>query len=153
MGWWSTDDKWKGPHDHEVGCFSCRHRDAREPRHSSPPPWPVPAAFSIAPPDAPARSRQYIHADVCRHCWETRTPLPSSDVHLSNNSHLSADRVSIPSVPMSSRARRDEIHRRRHRLPDNLYYDPRYAVDSPLSDTWALMPTILPLAMAPEECC
>ncbi|KAE8778143.1 ADP-ribosylation factor-related protein 1 [Hordeum vulgare] len=62
-------------------------------------------------------------------------PLPWIDIHLPNNSHLSRDRVPIPPVPMSDRARRDEIQRRR-RLPDDLYYDPRYTVDSPLWDTW-----------------
>ncbi|KAE8820193.1 ADP-ribosylation factor-related protein 1 [Hordeum vulgare] len=133
MGWWSTDDKGKGAHDHEAGSSSDRRRAAREPRRSSPPRRPAPAAFSIAPPGAPTRSRQYVNADVCSRYWETRTPLPWSDIHLLNNWHLSVDRVTIPSVPMSGHARRDEIQRR---LPDDLYYDPRYAVDSPLWDTW-----------------
>ncbi|KAE8804569.1 ADP-ribosylation factor-related protein 1 [Hordeum vulgare] len=67
---------------------------------------------------------------------ETRTPVPWSDVHLPNNWHLSADRVPIPPVPTSGRARRDEIERRRRLLPDDLYYDDRYAAESTLWDTW-----------------
>ena len=41
----------------------------------------------------------------------------------------------IPPVPVSGRALREEIERRRL-LPDDLYYDPRYAADSTLWDTW-----------------
>ncbi|KAE8801113.1 ADP-ribosylation factor-related protein 1 [Hordeum vulgare] len=67
---------------------------------------------------------------------QTRTPVTWSDVHLPNNSHLSADRVPIPPVPTSGRARRNEIERRRRLLPDDLYYDDRYALDSVLWDTW-----------------
>ncbi|KAE8772380.1 hypothetical protein D1007_55587 [Hordeum vulgare] len=37
---------------------------------------------------------------------------------------------------MSGRACRDEIQRRLRRLPDDLYYDPMYAVDPPLWDKW-----------------
>ncbi|KAE8789953.1 ADP-ribosylation factor-related protein 1 [Hordeum vulgare] len=66
----------------------------------------------------------------------TRTPVPWSDVHLPNASHLSIDRVPIPSVPTSNRARRDEIERCRLLLPDDLYYDDTYAADSTLWDTW-----------------
>src|SRR4051812_42802811 len=47
-----------------------------------------------------------------------------------NNWHLSANRVPIPLVPVSGRARREEIERRRLLLPDDLYYDDRYAPDS-----------------------
>ncbi|KAE8806565.1 ADP-ribosylation factor-related protein 1 [Hordeum vulgare] len=53
-----------------------------------------------------------------------------------NTWHLSADRVPIPPVPTSGRARRQEIERRRRLLPDDLYYDPRYVADSTLWDTW-----------------
>ena len=74
--------------------------------------------------------------NICRHYWETRTPLPWSDVHLPNNWHMSADQVPIPPVPTSVRARREEIERRRRLLPDDLYYDPRYVVDSAMWDTW-----------------
>ncbi|KAE8821695.1 ADP-ribosylation factor-related protein 1 [Hordeum vulgare] len=136
MGWWSTDGKGKGRSTTRLGPRPAAAHAASEPRRSSPPPRPAPAAFSIAPPGAPTHSRQYVHAGVCRRYWETRTPLPWSDVHLPNNWHLSADRVPILPVPMSGRARRDEIQHRQRRLPDDLYYDPRYAVDSPLWDTW-----------------
>ena len=57
-------------------------------------------------------------------------------MHLPNNWHLSADRVPIPPVPTSGRARRDEIERRRRLLLDDLYYDDRYTPDSVLWDTW-----------------
>lgn len=58
------------------------------------------------------------------------------DVHLPNNWHLSADRVPIPPVLVSDRARREEIHRRRAHLPPDLVNDRMYAIDSPLWDTW-----------------
>ena len=64
------------------------------------------------------------------------TPVPWSGVHLPNGWHLSADRVPIPPVPATGRARRDEINRHRRLIPDDLYYDHRYAPDSPLWDTW-----------------
>ncbi|KAE8802729.1 ADP-ribosylation factor-related protein 1 [Hordeum vulgare] len=63
-------------------------------------------------------------------------PVPWSDVHLPGVWHLFADRVPIPPVPTSGRALREEIDCRRRLLPDDLYYDPRYAVDSTLWDTW-----------------
>ena len=94
------------------------------------------APFTIAPRSAGYRDRQYICADVCRRYWETRTPVPWSDAHLPNGWHLSTDRVPIPPVPATGRARRDEINRHRRLLPDDLYYDHRYAPDSPLWDTW-----------------
>ncbi|KAI5001973.1 hypothetical protein ZWY2020_026623 [Hordeum vulgare] len=47
-----------------------------------------------------------------------------------------APRIPIPPVSTSGRARRDEIERRRRLLPDGMYYDDRYAVDSTLWDTW-----------------
>ncbi|KAE8793942.1 ADP-ribosylation factor-related protein 1 [Hordeum vulgare] len=50
--------------------------------------------------------------------------------------HLSANRVPIPSMPTSGRARREEIERRRRLLPDDLYYNQRYSADSTLWDTW-----------------
>ena len=37
------------------------------------------------------------------------------------------DRVPIPPVPTSGRARREEIERRYRLLPDDLFYDPKYA--------------------------
>ena len=65
-----------------------------------------------------------------------RTPVPWSDAHLPNGWHLSADRVPIPPVPATGRARRYELNRRRLLLPDDMYYDHMYASDSPLWDTW-----------------
>ncbi|KAE8772696.1 ADP-ribosylation factor-related protein 1 [Hordeum vulgare] len=63
------------------------------------------------------------------------TPVPWSDVHLLNAWYLSTDRVPIPPVPTSGRARREEIERRRSLLPNDLYYDERYAANSTLWDT------------------
>ncbi|KAE8793424.1 ADP-ribosylation factor-related protein 1 [Hordeum vulgare] len=60
--------------------------------------------------------------------------------------HLSVDRVPIPLVPMSGRARRDEIERRRRLLPDDMYYDDRYGADSTLWDTWLRDEHDVPLA-------
>ncbi|KAE8772358.1 ADP-ribosylation factor-related protein 1 [Hordeum vulgare] len=82
------------------------------------------------------RGRQYLNVEVCRRYWETRTPVPWSDVYLPNAWHLSTDRVPIPPVPTNGWARSEEIERRRRLLPDDLYYDERYAADSTLWDTW-----------------
>ena len=49
--------------------------------------------------------------------WEMGMPLPWADVHLPNTRHLSADRVPIPPIPVSDRARR------RTRLPLDLVID------------------------------
>ncbi|XBH87035.1 hypothetical protein VPH35_074585 [Triticum aestivum] len=138
MGLWNYGRK--GKHDREAGSSSGRRRGSvkkEEPASPSPPRRaPSPPAFSIAPASAGERDRHYIRAEVCRRYWETRTPIPWSDAHLPNNWHLSADRVPIPPVPVTGRVRRQEIERRRRLLPDDLYYDPRYAPDSPLWDTW-----------------
>ncbi|XP_073360431.1 uncharacterized protein [Aegilops tauschii subsp. strangulata] len=132
MGLWNYGRK--GKHDREAGSSSRRRRGSVKKEATSPPRRaPAPTSFTIGLRAADERDRQYINAaDVCRRYWETRTPVPWSDVHLPNNWHLSADRVPIPSVPMSGRARRDEIERRRRLLPDDLYYDDRYAPDSVL---------------------
>ena len=90
----------------------------------------------MAPPAVGHRDMPYIHVDVCRRYWETATPLPWGDVHLPNNWHHSADRVPIPSLPVSSRGYRAEINYRRARLPPDLLEDARYAMDSPRRDTW-----------------
>ena len=116
MGLWNYGRK--GKHDREAGSSSGRHRGSmkkEEPASPSPPRRaPSPPAFSIAPTAAGKGDPQYIEA--ARHYWETRTPLPWSDLHLPNNWHLSADHVPIPPVPLSGRARRQEIERRRRHL-------------------------------------
>ena len=136
MGWhWIS----KGKHDHEAGSSSGHRRSSVKEEPASPSHTsrraPAPAPFTIAPRAAGERDRRYLAVDVCWRYWETRTPVPWSDVHLPNNWHLSADRVPIPLVPTSGRARRDEIERRR-RLLDDLYYDERYTPNSVLWDTW-----------------
>ncbi|KAE8772640.1 ADP-ribosylation factor-related protein 1 [Hordeum vulgare] len=134
MGLWNYGRK--GTHDREAGSSWGRRRGSVKEEVTSPPRQAA-APFSIAPrPGAGHRDRQYLSVEVCRRYWETRTPVPWSDVHLPNAWHLSAARVPIPSVPTSGRARREEIDRRRRLLPDDLYYDPRYAADSTLWDTW-----------------
>ncbi|KAE8792743.1 ADP-ribosylation factor-related protein 1 [Hordeum vulgare] len=133
MGLWNYGRK--GTHDREAGsssgrrCGSVKEEAASPPRHAA-------APFSIASRPVGHRDRQYLSVEVCRRYWETRTPVPWSDVHLPNAWHLSADRTPIPLVPTSGRVRREEIERRRRLLPDDLYYDPRYAADSILWDTW-----------------
>ncbi|XP_073362173.1 uncharacterized protein [Aegilops tauschii subsp. strangulata] len=135
MGWWNTGRK--GEHNCEAGLSSgCRHRSVKAELASPSRRAPTPPAFTIAPTAAGERGLHYIHADVCRRYWETRTPLPWSDVHLPNNWHLSVGRVPIPPVPTSGHAHREEIERRRRLMPDDLYYDPRYGVDSALWDMW-----------------
>ncbi|KAE8809680.1 ADP-ribosylation factor-related protein 1 [Hordeum vulgare] len=127
----------KGKHDREAGSSSGRRRSSVKEEAASPPHRAsAPAPFTISPRPARQRDRQYLSAEVCRRYWETRTPVPWSDVHLPNNWHLSADRVPIPPVPTSGRARRVEVERRRLLLPDDLYYDDRYAPDFVLWDTW-----------------
>ncbi|XBI12787.1 hypothetical protein VPH35_139605 [Triticum aestivum] len=131
----------KGKHDREAGSSSGRRRGSVKKEEPASPPRssrraPASAPFTINPRPAGERDRQYLAADVCRRYWDTRTPVPWSDVHLPNGWHLSADRVPIPPVPASGRARRDEIERRRRLLPDDLYYDDGYAPDSVLWDTW-----------------
>ncbi|KAE8796628.1 ADP-ribosylation factor-related protein 1 [Hordeum vulgare] len=131
MGLWNYGRK--GKHDREAGSLSgCRRGSMKEEAASPPRRASAPAPFTIGPrPD-----RQYLNAEVSRRYWETWTPVPWSDVHLPNNWHFSADRGPIPPVPTSGRAGRDEIERRRRLLPDDLYYDDRYAPDSVLWDTW-----------------
>ncbi|KAE8819071.1 ADP-ribosylation factor-related protein 1 [Hordeum vulgare] len=133
MGLWNYGRK--GTDDRDVGSSPGRRRGSVKEEASSPPRQAA-APFSIAPrPGAGHRDRQCISVEVCRRYWETRTPVPWSDVHLPNTWHLSADRVPIPPVPMSGHARREEIDRRRRLLPGDLYYDPRYAADGTLWDT------------------
>ncbi|KAI4993462.1 hypothetical protein ZWY2020_007775 [Hordeum vulgare] len=124
MGLWNYDRK--GKHDREAGSSSGHRRVSVKEEDASPLRCASAAApFTIAPRPAGQRDRQYLSAEVCRRYWETRTPVPWSDVHLPNAWHLSADRVPILPVPTSGRARRDEIERRRLLLPDDLYYDDR----------------------------
>ncbi|XBI59595.1 hypothetical protein VPH35_040629 [Triticum aestivum] len=110
MGLWNR----KGKHDREAGSSSGRRRrSVKKEKPASPSRSsrraPAPAPFTIAPRPAGERDRQHICADVCRRYWETRAPVPWSDAHLPNGWHLSADRVPIPPVPATGRARRDEI--------------------------------------------
>ncbi|KAE8792203.1 ADP-ribosylation factor-related protein 1 [Hordeum vulgare] len=133
MGLWNYGRK--GKHDREASSSSGRRRGSVKEEAASPPRQ-ANAPFTIGPRPAGQRDRQYLSAEVCRRYWKTRMPVPWSDVHLPNAWHLSADQVPIPPVPTSGRARRDEIERRCRRLPENLYYDDRYAADSTLWDTW-----------------
>ncbi|XP_073367745.1 uncharacterized protein [Aegilops tauschii subsp. strangulata] len=133
MGFWNHDRK--GKHDREAGSSSGRRRGSVKEEPASPRcRASAPAPFTIGPTAGGERDRQYINADVCQRYWETRTPPPWSDVHLPNNWHLSVDRVPIQPVLTSGRARREEIERRRRLLPDDLYYDDRYA-PTPCSGT------------------
>ncbi|KAE8793254.1 ADP-ribosylation factor-related protein 1 [Hordeum vulgare] len=134
MGLWNYGRK--GTPDHEARSSSGGRRDSIKEETASPPRQAA-APFSIAPrPSAGHRDRQYLSVEVSRCYSETRTPVPWSDVYLPDAWHLSADRVPIPPVLTSGHACREEIERRRRLLPDDLYYDPRYAADSTLRDTW-----------------
>ncbi|KAE8818349.1 ADP-ribosylation factor-related protein 1 [Hordeum vulgare] len=133
MGLWNYGCK--GKHDREAGSSSGRHLGSAKEEAASPPRQDN-ATFTIGPRPAGQRDRQYLSAEVCQRYWETRTPVPWSDVHLPNAWHLSADRVPIPPVSTSGRARRYEIERRRRLLPDDMYYDDKYAADSTLWYTW-----------------
>ena len=95
MGLWNYGRK--GKHDREAGSSSGRRRGSMKEEAASPSGRASAAApFTIGPRPAGQRDRQYLSAEVCRRYWETRTPVPWSDVHLPNNWHLSADRVPIP---------------------------------------------------------
>ncbi|KAE8798232.1 ADP-ribosylation factor-related protein 1 [Hordeum vulgare] len=135
MGPWNYGRK--GKHDCEAGSSSGHHRGSVKEEAASPPHRAsAPAPFTIGPRPAGQRDRQYLSAVVCRRYWETRTQVSWNNVHLPHNWHLSVDRVPIPSVSTSGRAGRIEIERRRRLLPDDMYYDDRYAADSTLWDTW-----------------
>ncbi|KAI5021842.1 hypothetical protein ZWY2020_058572 [Hordeum vulgare] len=130
MGLWNYDRK--GKHDHEAGSSSGGRRGSVKEEAASPPCRASSAApFTIGPRPAGQRDRQYLSAEVCRRYWETRTPVPWSDIHLPNAWHLFADQVPIPPVLTSGRARHDEIERCRRLLPVDLYYDDRYARTPP----------------------
>ncbi|KAE8801756.1 ADP-ribosylation factor-related protein 1 [Hordeum vulgare] len=135
MGLWNYGRM--GKHDCEAGSSSGRRRGSVKEEAASPPPGAsAPTPFTIGLRPAGQRDRRYLSSEVCWRYWETRTPVPWSDVHIPNAWHLFADRVPIPPVSTSGCARRGEIERRRRLLPDDLYYDDRYATDSTLWDTW-----------------
>ncbi|KAE8795514.1 ADP-ribosylation factor-related protein 1 [Hordeum vulgare] len=122
----------KGKHDREAGSLSGRRRGSVKEEAASPPRGAsAPAPFTIDPRPAGQHDRQYLSAEVCRRYWETRTPVPWSNVHLPNASHIFVGRVPIPPVPTSGCARRDEIERRCRLLPDDMY-----AADSTRWDAW-----------------
>ncbi|XBI99685.1 hypothetical protein VPH35_019729 [Triticum aestivum] len=117
MGFWNG----KGKHDREAGSSSGRRRGsvkkeepASPPRSSRRAPAPPPHSSHRAPASAPF----------------TIAPRPSDE---RDQQYICAD---VCGVPTTGRARRDEINRRRRLFPDDLYYDHRYAPDSPLWDTW-----------------
>ena len=87
MGLWNYGHK--GKHDREAGSSSGRrHGSIKKEEPASPPRSsiraPAPARFTIAPRAAGERDRRYLAVDVCWRYWETRTPVPWSDVHLPN---------------------------------------------------------------------
>ncbi|KAE8820643.1 ADP-ribosylation factor-related protein 1 [Hordeum vulgare] len=134
----------KGTHDREAGSSSGRRRSSVKEEAASPP-CQANAPFTIATRPAGHRDRQYLSVEVCRRYWETRTPVPWCDVHLPNTWHLSADRVPIPPVPTSGRARREEIERRRRLLlPDDLYYEERVSGPRRAREVRGLTPTPSP---------
>jgi hypothetical protein len=47
-------------------------------------------------------------------------PMPWGDAHLHHGWHLSPDRVPVPPIPATARARLAEIQRRRAQLPADL---------------------------------
>ena len=128
MGFWKWHPGKKTKHDHEAWSSSSSGSAAN---HST-----SLASFSISSSTAAPRFRPYVKIEVCRRYWETGTPLLWSHAHLPNGWHLSPDRVPIPPVPASGRARLQEIARRRARILCDLLSDRRYDVDSPLWDTW-----------------
>ena len=82
------------------------------------------------------REWPYISVDTCQWYWDNAVPLPWSDVHLSNNWHLNLERILVPVVPTSGRARQREIQRRRAQLPPDLLHDQAFTLESPYWYTW-----------------
>ena len=82
---WNYDRK--GKRGREAGSSSgCRRGSMKKEEPASPPRRaPASPVFSIAPTATGERDRHYIHTDVCRRYWQTRTLLHWSDVHLPNN--------------------------------------------------------------------
>jgi hypothetical protein len=97
---------------------------------SSPEPEPVPAVFELAPPGAEVRNRVYVRKEDCQWYWDHATPLPWPDVKLPEHWHLNPQRIPVPPMPTSERARDEEIERRRRRLPAELRNDPAFVATS-----------------------
>jgi hypothetical protein len=84
----------------------------------------APPAFAMGPPAPPRRDRIYVTVAVAQMFWDAGVPMPWGDVHLPHGWHLSPDRVPVPPIPGSGRARVTEIRRRRAQLSADLQEDP-----------------------------
>ena len=132
----------KAKNDAEAGSSSGRRRRLRlrtpSPTPPSSPEPEAPAAFELAPPGAQIarRDRVYVRREDCEWYWEHACPLPWPDVKLPEFWHLNPQRIPVPPMPTSERARDLEVERRRKRLPASLRDDPAYVADSPNWDTW-----------------
>ena len=129
----------KAKNDGEAGSSSGRRRRYRAPSptpSSSPEPEPLPALFELAPPGAEIarRGRVYVRKEDCQWYWDHAVPLPWPDVKLPEHWHLNPQRIPVPPMPTSKRARDLEVERRRSRLPASLLNDPAYAARSPIWD-------------------
>ena len=125
--WWG-----KTKNDHEASSSSGRRR--RRTRSPTPTPSPerapFPAVFQLAPPGAAVRDRVYVRKEDCQWYWDHAVPLPWPDAKLPEHWHLNPQRIPVPPIPMSDRAREEEIERRRRRLPRELRNDPAFAATS-----------------------
>ncbi|KAK1609593.1 hypothetical protein QYE76_033266 [Lolium multiflorum] len=84
----------------------------------------APAPFAMGPPATPRRDRIYVTVAVAQMFWEADVPMLWGDVQLPHGWHLRPDRVPVPLIPVSGRARVAEIRRRRAQLPADLREDP-----------------------------
>ncbi|KAK1596761.1 hypothetical protein QYE76_007802 [Lolium multiflorum] len=109
---------------------SANDHEAGSSRQVAPPP------FAMGPPAPPRRDRIYVTVAVAQMFWDAGVPMPWGDVHLPHGWHLSPDRVPVPPIPGSGRARFAEIRRRRAQLPADLQEDPAYGDASPNWDLW-----------------
>ena len=120
----------KTKHDAEAGSSRRRAAPARS----------TTAPFQLAPPAVAnrrrARYRPYLNGTTCQWYWDNAVPLPLPDVHLADGWHLNPERIPVPPVPTSGRARAEEIQRRRAQLPPNLRADPAFSANSPFWDSW-----------------
>ena len=100
----------------------------------------APAPTATQAPAAPGarrtRRRRYVPEPEVQWHWDNATPVPWPDVHLPDGVHLNPQRIPVPAVPSTARARAAEIDRRRRLLTPEQRADPAYSPNSSNWDRW-----------------